>query len=112
VPEDVSVVSYDGISLGGYFRPALTTMTVPLPALVQQAVAMIRAIHNGKTLAEVFEMSLEVPAKLTVRESCGQKMRRAPGLEATTSADIPAGRETVTQSVNVKTVEETKSATR
>lgn len=76
VPEDVAIVSHDGVKMGAYCRPALTTMTLPLPAMVNHCLAMVQAIHSGKTKEEILRMSVELKAKLVVRESCGQKASR------------------------------------
>lgn len=72
-PDDVAMVSFDGTKVGAYFSPALTTMAVPLPQMARQALAMVQAIHAGKTADEIFAMSTLLQASLVVRESCGSK---------------------------------------
>ena len=74
VPGEVAVVSHNGDTMGAYYRPALTTMALPLPLMANRCLAMLQAIHGGKTKKEILEMSCELPAKLVVRESCGQKV--------------------------------------
>jgi DNA-binding LacI/PurR family transcriptional regulator len=81
VPGDVAVVSHDGIKLGAYCRPALTTMALPLHLMANHCLAMLQAIHSGKTKEEILGMSLALQAKLVVRESCGQKVDRSDAEE-------------------------------
>lgn len=67
VPEDVSVTGYDGIELGKYITPALTTVvTDPVVAGERAATLLLDLIENedpGDTEIE--------PAKLAVRNSTG-----------------------------------------
>lgn len=41
VPEDISVVGYDGIEMAEYFQPALTTLKQPAEAIADQSVRML-----------------------------------------------------------------------
>ncbi len=47
VPEDISVVGYDGIQLSGYTHPSLTTLSVPRVELANVA---FRSIFNNRDL--------------------------------------------------------------
>lgn len=81
VPEEMAVVSHNGDTMGAYYRPALTTMALPLPLMANHCLAMVQAIHGGKTKKEILEMSLALPARLVVRESCGQKVNPSDARE-------------------------------
>ncbi len=65
VPEDVSVVGYDGIEMGKYFIPRLTTVVQPVEAIARESVAMLMAMleHNEPP------RHITVNAELIQRES-------------------------------------------
>ena len=50
VPEDVSVISIDGISVSQYTVPALTTLVQPAEELGRTAVSMLVAIIRGEAI--------------------------------------------------------------
>lgn len=67
IPEDVSVVGFDGIDLGKYYNPAITTMRQPMKEMAETTIRLLFDIIAGhKTYEHVV-----FPAKLEVRESCG-----------------------------------------
>ena len=67
IPEDVSVVGFDGIDLGKYYNPAITTMRQPMKKMAETTIRLLFDIIAGhKTYEHVV-----FPAKLEVRESCG-----------------------------------------
>lgn len=80
VPHDLAVVGYDGIALGAYIVPSLTTVAQDVHAL---AVASIDAVLrttaasaggvSGTSAVPVGAASshVVVPARLVLRESCG-----------------------------------------
>jgi DNA-binding LacI/PurR family transcriptional regulator len=49
VPRDVSVIGLDGIQLGAYLRPALTTVAVPKDTLAEMAMKTLVQLIRGKT---------------------------------------------------------------
>ncbi len=69
VGEDVAVVGFDGIRLGEYISPRLTTMAQPFDliarTLVSRLLELIGAAHHSPGGVTV------LPTELTIRESCG-----------------------------------------
>lgn len=65
IPEDVSVVGFDNISLSRFFNPPLTTVDVSREELSRLAV---QALLPGD---EPRQRSLRLPTRLVVRESTG-----------------------------------------
>lgn len=65
VPKQVSVTGYDGIQLGSYMRPPLTTVTTSPHDLGRSAAKLLLDLIDGKTVGDV---SIQ-PASLVVRES-------------------------------------------
>ncbi len=67
VPEDVSVVGYDGIEMGKYFIPRLTTVVQPIDDIARESVAMLMGmIEQGAEPRHI-----TVDAELIIRESVG-----------------------------------------
>lgn len=48
VPEDVSVLGYDGIELGDYIQPKLTTVGQPVEKMAEATFAQLHDMMNGK----------------------------------------------------------------
>lgn len=65
VPENVSVVGYDGIEMGKYFIPRLTTVAQPIDDIARESVAMLMGMleHDEKP------RHITVDAELILRES-------------------------------------------
>jgi DNA-binding LacI/PurR family transcriptional regulator len=74
VPEDIAIVSHDGIQLGAYSNPSLTTTAVPWYSMATHCVEMVQALHSGKPKEEILALSKTLQASLVVRESCGQRI--------------------------------------
>src|SRR5204862_3961604 len=68
VPDDMAVIGTDGIELGRYTNPALTTIDHPRADLGRQAVEALCSQIGGRS-EPVTEQVL--PVRLIVRESCG-----------------------------------------
>jgi len=68
VPGDVAVVGFDGIDLGQYTNPTLTTIDHPRHELGRLAVEMVLDRLEGRE-PDLTEHVL--PGRLVVRESCG-----------------------------------------
>jgi DNA-binding LacI/PurR family transcriptional regulator len=67
VPDDISVTGYDGIQLGGYLRPSLTTVQTSPKLTGFEAARLLLGIIDGEDVRDV-----DIPpATLVVRESTG-----------------------------------------
>jgi DNA-binding LacI/PurR family transcriptional regulator len=67
VPGDVSVAGYDGIQLGSYLRPSLTTVQTAPRRTGFEAARILLGVIDGETVTDV-----DVPsATLTIRNSTG-----------------------------------------
>jgi DNA-binding LacI/PurR family transcriptional regulator len=67
IPRDMSVAGYDGVPLGHYIRPRLTTLKTSPHELAAQASRMLLAVVDGEQVDDV-EIA---PATLKLRESTG-----------------------------------------
>ncbi|MHA7984875.1 LacI family DNA-binding transcriptional regulator [Rathayibacter sp. CAU 1779] len=64
IPEDIAVVSFDGITEAAYMTPPLTTVAQPIADMAEDA---IRRLESGEP-----EPGLTTfPVELVIRESCG-----------------------------------------
>lgn len=81
VPDDLAVVGFDGIVLGAYTNPELTTIEQPRPEVGRSAVALILEMLDAPTTLPESQATREVtlPLRLLVRESCGASTRHASG---------------------------------
>jgi len=70
VPDDIAVVSIDNIELVSMIRPALTTVDIPKHMLARFA---IQSLQTQKAFPDQTPVSMMLPTKLIVRESCGAK---------------------------------------
>ena len=64
VPKDVSVVGFDGLSVGAYMIPRLSTVSQSVSNLAQRSVELLKQAINGS--GAVHEM---IPAQVMIRES-------------------------------------------
>lgn len=64
VPEDVSVIGFDGMELGKYLTPRLSTVAQPLEALAQQTVAELTHLLSGGEPRHI-----TIPSTVEIRES-------------------------------------------
>ncbi|OGV50962.1 MAG: hypothetical protein A2017_13965 [Lentisphaerae bacterium GWF2_44_16] len=65
VPGDISVVGFDNIDAAPYFKPALTTLNVPIIEMVEMAIAF----ETGRIKLDNYTV---VDAELIIRESAGR----------------------------------------
>jgi len=72
VPEDMAVVGFDGILLGQFTTPALTTMNQPREEMGRLAANMLFDLLEGNQLLSSERV---LSAELLVRESCGAMSR-------------------------------------
>jgi DNA-binding LacI/PurR family transcriptional regulator len=74
VPTDISVAGYDGIELGSYLRPALTTVKTSPAEIGAQAAQLLLDEIDGLPVADV-EVA---PAAMLLRESTGRVPQAEP----------------------------------
>jgi DNA-binding LacI/PurR family transcriptional regulator len=74
VPDDVSVVGFDGVPEGGLYWPGLTTAKQPSQALGNAACRALMQIIESPDAANPERVDL--PAELIVRESSGPAAKR------------------------------------
>ena len=72
VPDDMAVVGFDGILLGQFTTPSLTTMNQPREEMGRLAAEKLFALLDGHQ-----QMPSEhvLSAELLIRESCGAAVR-------------------------------------
>ncbi len=69
VPQDVSIIGFDDISISAHVSPALTTVKVPIYEMARKAVdSVIRATGTE----DKSQSMVSLPVKLIVRDSCMQ----------------------------------------
>lgn len=67
IPEDISVAGYDGIEMGEYYNPKLTTIRQPVEEIAKKTIRLLLDV-----IAERREhQQIIFPAELVVRESTG-----------------------------------------
>ena len=71
VPDDIAITGFDGITLGQYSRPALTTVAQPTEAIGKRAVELLLKKMRGETLPT--NELVKLPCHVVVRASCGSK---------------------------------------
>ena len=72
IPQDYSVVGFDGLDLTHFYHPSITTIHQPMNEMVKAAVQMLFALMEGEPCegGQIFEAQLEIqestgPAKGT-----------------------------------------------
>lgn len=68
IPQDIAVASIDNIELANMIRPSLTTVDIPKRTLARLA---IQSLQTQKEYDDQNQVSMLVPTKLIIRESCG-----------------------------------------
>lgn len=66
VPQDVSIVGYDDVTVSQWIEPALTTVHQPLREMAATATRMLLQLADGQTLAH---QRIELATELVVRRS-------------------------------------------
>lgn len=74
VPDDMAVAGFDGIALGAFTAPTLTTVEHPRHELGRQAAASLMELLGDP--ARIVATKL-LPGRLVVRESCGARRQAA-----------------------------------
>lgn len=65
LPEDLSVMGFDGIDYGAYYYPSITTVRQPYEYMAEQAVVLMLQLFDGKE-----NRHLVLDARILERESC------------------------------------------
>jgi DNA-binding LacI/PurR family transcriptional regulator len=71
IPEDVSIVGYDGIDIGNYYNPKLTTISQPVEKMAEASITLLFDLIDKKRKP----MNIIMPAELVIRESSGSGYR-------------------------------------
>lgn len=77
VPEEVAVVGFDGLDIGAYYPPPLTTVAQPVEDICQKVIQLLIDQLNGEN--EVKQVM--VRPHLIVRRSCGADKTRGGGIK-------------------------------
>ncbi|MBC8101447.1 MAG: substrate-binding domain-containing protein, partial [Cytophagales bacterium] len=72
VPEQMAIVSFGGAFTAEYMQPPLTTITLPMRAIGEQAARLLLDRIDGDTSPH---RNILLPTELTVRVSCGATLR-------------------------------------
>jgi DNA-binding LacI/PurR family transcriptional regulator len=72
---DMAVVGFDGIALGAFTNPELSTVEQPLSEVGRHAVGLIFQLLDGPVPVP---REVTLPLRLVVRESCGASRPRGP----------------------------------
>lgn len=65
IPEDISVAGYDGIEMGEYYNPKLTTIKQPVEEIAKRTIRLLLDVIAGRKEHQ----QIIFPAELVVRES-------------------------------------------
>lgn len=68
IPEDVSVVGFDGIELGEFYYPSITTLKQPIGEMAEKTVELLFSLIRGKS----DPCQLQFEGELIERESSGK----------------------------------------
>jgi DNA-binding LacI/PurR family transcriptional regulator len=96
VPGDISVAGYDGIELGGYIRPTLTTLKTSPREIGAEAARLLLHQIDGLDVTDI-EVA---PAEMVLRESTGRAPSTADtaGRHSKVTADRPQRKAPATSS--------------
>lgn len=67
IPQDISIVGYDGISTGDFYIPRLTTIRQPVEQMAEASIQLLFDMMEKKMAPQTILM----PAELVIRESSG-----------------------------------------
>ncbi len=70
VPQEVAIVSFDGLPEGEYCLSPLTTVAQPMAEVARRAVQVLLDLVKKEDSAEAYKYE-EIPGRLVIRESCG-----------------------------------------
>lgn len=71
IPQDISIVGFDGLVMGGMLAPRLTTVVQPIELMAKKSVEwMIAQVQKSPPFQPDDEDSQEMKYRLLIRESC------------------------------------------
>ncbi len=73
IPRDLAIVGYDDREFTRFFRPSITTVSLPCHEMGAASAELLLKLFNGEIQSSE---PVEVPGQLIVRESCGAKLVR------------------------------------
>ena len=72
VPGELSVIGFDGLDMGKYYTPSVTTVKQPFSYMAEQAMDMVFRLLDGEK-----NCHLTLSAEIIERESCAPAGRSA-----------------------------------
>ena len=69
IPEDISVVGYDNRELSSYYKPPLTTITLPLHDIGYRAAEVMIGMVDKKIQTREEEIIYQIPCSRLIRKS-------------------------------------------
>ena len=72
IPNDISVAGYDGLEMGRYYNPMLTTISQPLDMIARETIRLLFDIIAG----ESSHQHIIFPAELVEGESTKARMEK------------------------------------
>ena len=67
VPDDISIIGFDDITVAAQIHPALTTVSAPIDKIAELALNMLISQMQNK---EIDNKHIALPAKLVIRDTC------------------------------------------
>ena len=67
IPDDISVAGYDGIEMGEYYNPKLTTIKQPVEEIAKKTIRLLLDVIGGRK----DHQQIIFPAELVARDSTG-----------------------------------------
>ncbi len=67
VPEDISIIGFDDITIASQMTPSLTTVSAPIKEIAKHSLAMLNSIMYGTRLENTH---IALPARLVLRNTC------------------------------------------
>ena len=68
VPDDISVIGFDGIEIAAYYNPPLTTIRQPYEEIARRSAELIIQNILGENLEQTIELSTEIVIGASVRK--------------------------------------------
>ena len=75
VPDDISIVGFDDVSIASQMTPTLTTVAAPIAEIAEHAVNMLSAVMNH---TEPADKHVKLAGKLILRETCAPSTDSMP----------------------------------